>query len=185
MYLIVGLGNPGREYEKCIHNIGFQTLDLIADKMSLHEGKRQHKAIVAEGRIGTERVVLAKPQTYMNLSGESVVALMNWYKCDHSHLVVVYDDVDLPAGKIRVREKGSAGTHNGMRNIIYLLGYDDFVRVRVGAGKVKEGWDLASYVLSAPTGEEAKSIDAARHDAADAVEMIVNGQIKEAQMRFN
>ena len=185
MYLIVGLGNPGREYEQSRHNVGFMTLDILADRMGISAGKKLKKAIVAEGSLGGEKVLLAKPQTFMNLSGESVVGLMNWFKCEHHQLIVIYDDVDLPVGKLRIREKGSAGTHNGMRNIVYLLGYDDFPRVRVGVGKAAEGWDLASHVLAKPTGDDALSIREAMNKAADAVELIVRGRLKEAQTRFN
>lgn len=185
MYLIVGLGNPGREYEQSRHNVGFMTLNLLADKMGISAGKNLKKAIVAEGVLGGQKVLLAKPQTFMNLSGESVVGLMNWFKCEHHQLIVIYDDVELAPGKLRIREKGSAGTHNGMRNIIYLLGYDDFPRVRVGVGKAPEGWELAAHVLAKPTGDDAENIRGAMEKAAEAIEMIVKGQIKEAQARFN
>lgn len=185
MYIIVGLGNPGREYEQSRHNVGFMTLDILADKMGISAGKNLKKAIVAEGLLGGKKVLLAKPQTFMNLSGESVVGLMNWFKSEHHELIIVYDDVDLAPGKLRIREKGSAGTHNGMRNIIYILGYDDFPRVRVGVGKAAEGWDLASHVLAKPTGDDAKAIREAMEKAAEAIEMIVKGQIKDAQTRFN
>ena len=147
MYVIVGLGNPGTKYQFTRHNTGFNVIEVLSQKLDIKLDKTKCKARLGEGRIGTERIVLAQPQTYMNLSGESVVELVNWYKCPLDHMVVVYDDIDLPAGKIRIRAKGSAGTHNGMRNIIYLLGRDDFPRVRVGIGRQPEGWDLADYVV--------------------------------------
>ena len=148
MYVIVGLGNPGRKYEHTRHNVGFDVVDILAERHTIPCVRSRCKATVGEGMIGGERVVLAKPETYMNLSGESVVQLVNWYKIEPEQLIVVYDDVDLAAGKIRFRPSGSAGTHNGMRNIIYLYGKENFPRVRVGIGRPPEGWDLKDYVLT-------------------------------------
>ena len=185
MYLIVGLGNPGREYEHSRHNVGFMTVDLLADRLGVLINRSAHRALVAETRLNGQRIVLAKPQTYMNLSGMSVVDLMNWYKCQHSELVLVYDDIDLPVGSLRIREKGSAGTHNGMRSVIQQLGYDDFPRVRIGVGKAKVGWDLASHVLASPDEEERELLVSAMEKGADALEMIAADQLKEAQARFH
>lgn len=162
MHLIVGLGNAGRKYARTRHNVGFDVLELLSDELRISMTKLKCKAVVGEGSIGSERVALAQPQTFMNLSGESVVALVNWYKVEPEKLMVVYDDVDLPQGKLRLRPKGSAGTHNGMRNIIQLLGRDDFPRVRVGIGKQPEGWALADYVL---TGYASESERQAAFDA--------------------
>ena len=148
MYIIVGLGNPGDKYAHTHHNAGFDTVTLLADRLGVSLNKTKCKAKLGEGRIGNERVVIAQPQTFMNLSGESVVELMNWYKADMDHLIVVYDDIDLEPGRVRFRAKGSAGTHNGMRSIIYLLGRDDFPRVRVGVGHAPQGWDLVDWVLA-------------------------------------
>ena len=139
MYLIVGLGNPGAKYQFTRHNTGFNAVEVLAQRLEIRLDKLKCKARIGEGRLGDERVVLAQPQTYMNLSGESVRELLNWYKCPLEHMIVIYDDIDLPPGRIRIRAKGSAGTHNGMRNIIYQLGRDDFPRVRIGIGRQPEG----------------------------------------------
>ena len=148
MYVVVGLGNPGSKYEHTRHNAGFDVVTLLADKLDIKLDKLKCKAVYGEGRLAGEKIILAQPQTFMNLSGESVVALVNWFKVDMGHLIVVYDDIDLPLGRLRVREKGSAGTHNGMKSIIYLLGRDDFPRVRMGVGAPPPDWDLADWVLS-------------------------------------
>ena len=174
MYIVVGLGNPGRKYEHTRHNVGFDVLEILSQKYDIPIRKIRCKAVVGEGTIRGERVVLAQPQTFMNLSGESVVQLMNWYKTDPSKLIVVYDDVDLPEGKLRFRPNGSAGTHNGMRNIIYLLGKDNFPRVRVGIGRPAPGWDMKDWVL-APyhTPELRKTMFDAYMNAADAVATLI------------
>ena len=148
MYVIVGLGNPGRKYMHTRHNVGFDIVEVLSQKYDIPLHRLRCKAVVGEGVIRGQRVALCQPQTFMNLSGESVVQLVNWYKPEHDHLIVCFDDVDLPEGKLRFRPKGSAGTHNGMRNIIYLLGWDDFPRIRVGIGRPPEGWDMKDWVLS-------------------------------------
>lgn len=154
MYIVVGLGNPGRKYEHTRHNVGFDVIEVLSQKYDIPLQKLRCKAVVGEGTIRGERVVLAQPQTFMNLSGESVVQLINWYKVEPDHLIVVYDDVDLPEGKLRFRPSGSAGTHNGMRNIIYLLGKENFPRFRVGIGRPAEGWDMKDWVLAPYRTEE-------------------------------
>ena len=158
IYIVVGLGNPGRKYERTRHNAGFDVIELLAGRLNARLNKLKCKAVLAEANIGGERVVLAQPQTFMNLSGESVVQLVNWYKVDMDHLILCYDDADLPAGRLRVRGKGSAGTHNGMRSVIYLLGRDDFPRVRVGIGAPPEGVDIADYVLGGYPTPEARKV---------------------------
>lgn len=181
MYVIVGLGNPGDKYARTRHNVGFDVLELLAQRLNISFNKLKCKARIAEGRIGNERVALAQPQTFMNLSGESVVELMNWYKIEPDHLVVVYDDIDLEPGHVRFRAKGSSGTHNGMRSIIYLLDRDDFPRVRVGTGRAPKGWDLADWVLSAyKTPEERKTAYDSYLDACDIIEKLVNEGAEEA-----
>ena len=147
MFLVVGLGNPGRKYEHTRHNVGFDVVDILSQKHDIPLRKSRCKALTGEGMIGDQKVALALPQTFMNLSGESVVQLINWYKPEMDQLIVCYDDIDLPEGKVRFRMSGSAGTHNGMRNIIYLMGRDDFPRVRVGIGRPPEQVDLKDYVL--------------------------------------
>lgn len=184
MYILVGLGNPGLKYRDTRHNIGFMTIDMLCDKFGMRLSRRAHRALIDETRVKGERVVLAKPQTYMNLSGESVRDIMNWYKADHDSLVVIYDDIDLPLGSIRIRERGSSGTHNGMKSIIYQLGYDDFPRIRVGIG-APDGRQLASYVLGVPDESERELLITAMRMAADAAAMIAEGRIKDAQALYN
>ena len=185
MYIIVGLGNPGREYANTRHNIGYLVLDKIAASLGLSGGRDGFRSTYLETRIGTQRVVLAKPTTYMNNSGYAVSDLMNWYKCDHSELIVIYDDIELPAGDIRIRAKGSSGTHNGMRSIIYQLGFDDFPRIRVGVGRQKDDRDLVAHVLGVPDAEDRAALDEATNQARDAALMIVAGDLQGAQTKFN
>ena len=177
MYVIVGLGNPGRKYQHTRHNVGFDVTEVLSQKYDIPMQKLRCKAVVGEGTIRGQRVALCQPQTFMNLSGESVVQLVNWYKPEHDQLIVCYDDVDLPEGKLRFRPKGSAGTHNGMRNIIYLLGRDNFPRVRVGIGRPPEGWDMKDWVLATyQTRELRQTMFDAYMGAADVVaELIENG----------
>ena len=177
MYVIVGLGNPGRKYMHTRHNVGFDIVEVLSQKYDIPMHRLRCKAVVGEGMIRGQKVALCQPQTFMNLSGESVVQLVNWYKPEHDQLIVCYDDVDLPEGKLRFRPKGSAGTHNGMRNIIYLLGWDDFPRVRVGIGRPPEGWDMKDWVLAGyDTKELRQTMFDAYMGAADVVaELIANG----------
>lgn len=182
MYIVVGLGNPGRKYEHTRHNVGFDVTEIFSQKYDIPIRKLMCKAAVGEGTIRGERVVIAQPQTFMNLSGESVVQLLNWYKVDPTHLIVVYDDVDLPEGRLRFRPSGSAGTHNGMRNIVYLLGRDDFPRVRVGIGRPAEGWDMKDWVLAPyATPELRKTMFDAYMNAADAIAMLISEGIEKTR----
>lgn len=150
MFIVLGLGNPGREYQSTRHNVGFMTLDILADRYNIDVCRSNFRSVFGEGRIGAERVVLAKPDTFMNNSGWAARDLVNWYKCENSELIVIYDDIDIPVGTLRIREGGSSGTHNGMRSIIYQLGFDDFPRVRVGIGRPDGQQNLVSHVLGAP-----------------------------------
>ena len=184
-YIVVGLGTPEKKYEHTRHNVGFDVLQVLSQKLNIPLNKLRCKALTGEGRIGGERVVLAAPQTYMNLSGQSVVELLRWYKANAKHLIVVYDDVDLPQGRLRVRAGGSAGTHNGMRNIVYLTGRDDFPRVRIGIGKPEPGRDLAAYVLGKYPPEARQAMFDAFLRAADAVQAIVTDGAEAAMARFN
>ena len=154
MYIIVGLGNPGKQYENTRHNVGFNVIDILAEEYGISVTKMKHKALIGEGRVGSEKVVLVKPVTYMNLSGESLAEIYNFYKVETSNIVVIYDDIDLDVGKIRIRKKGSGGTHNGMRSIVKCLGTTDFPRVRIGVSKPQPGRDLANFVLSGFNKEE-------------------------------
>ena len=185
MYWIVGLGNPGDKYRYTRHNAGFMALDYFAAAHNISINKIKHKAVVGEGLIGQEKVVLAKPQTYMNLSGESVLELMNWYKEDISRLIVVYDDVDLPVGRIRIRPEGSSGTHNGMKSIIYLLNTDKFPRVRIGIGKQPDYMDLADYVLGKFQDEEIPLMEEAVKKSALAIEEIIKNGVSSAMNKYN
>lgn len=183
MYIIIGLGNPGRDYAKTRHNVGFMTLDALAGGEGIAFNKSGFKTVYGEGRLGSEKVILAKPETFMNNSGFAVVQLVNWFKLPTNRLIVIYDDIDLPCGAMRIRENGSAGTHNGMRSIISQLGSDDFIRIRVGIGKPKG--DLINFVLGVPCEDEAKLLNRAFSDAAEAIKLIVGGRLSEAQSKFN
>jgi PTH1 family peptidyl-tRNA hydrolase len=183
-YVIVGLGNPGRQYERTRHNAGFDVIELLAARHGIRLNRAMCKAKMGEGRIGAARAILAQPQTYMNLSGESVKKLVDWHKIDLSRLIICYDDVDLPPGKLRVRAKGSAGTHNGMRSVIYMLGRDDFPRVRVGIGPPPPECDISSYVLFRYETPEARQIAFDSYTAAaDLVEIIINDGVESAARR--
>ncbi len=185
MYLIVGLGNPGDKYRYTKHNVGFMVLDYLSSANNISISKIKHKALLGEGLIGQEKVILAKPQTYMNLSGESVQELMHWYKGEISKLIVVYDDVDLAVGRIRIRRSGSSGTHNGMKSIIYILNTDKFPRIRVGIGKQPEYMDLGDYVLSKFSTEEIPLMEEAVKKSALAIEEIIKSDLSTAMNKFN
>ena len=184
MKIIAGLGNPGKEYENTKHNVGFLTIDILAEKYDIKVNKIKFKGLVGEGMIGTEKVILVKPQTYMNLSGQCIREIVAFYKLDMEDLVVIYDDIDLPMGNLRIRKKGSAGTHNGMRSIIYDLQDDGFPRVRVGIGGERKG-DLANYVISGFSGDDRKLIEEAIVKAADAVTCLVKDGIDRAMVDYN
>ena len=147
MYLIAGLGNPTREYDKTRHNVGFSVIDVLADKYNIDVSDRKHKALCGRGVIEGEKVLLVKPQTFMNLSGESIREAVDYYKIDPEDIIVIYDDISLDPGQLRIRLKGSAGGHNGLKNIIKMLGHDTFIRVRMGVGEKPKNYDLADYVL--------------------------------------
>ena len=184
MNIIVGLGNPGKKYDGTRHNVGFETIDLLAHRNDIKVNKLKFKALYGEGNIGGKKVLLVKPQTFMNLSGQSLLELVQFYKVDMCQVIVVYDDIDIAVGSIRIREKGSAGTHNGMRSIIYQLQKDTFPRIRIGVGK-SEVMDLASYVLSPFRKEEQEGIKRALENAALAAETMVEKNIQEAMNKYN
>ena len=184
MYVIVGLGNPGKKYENTRHNIGFITVDYLADELGIKVNKLKHKALVGEGRISGQKVLLVKPQTFMNLSGQSVREIVSYYKTDLSELIVIYDDIDIDRGAVRIRKKGSAGTHNGMRSIIYDLGNDNFPRVRIGIGK-SENIPLIDYVIGGFTKDEIKIMEDAVVRAAKGVMSIVGEGIDRAMNKYN
>lgn len=186
MYLIVGLGNPGEQYTKNRHNVGFQSLKYLADRHRLDFGEKQSKARIANGMIAGQRVVLAKPFTFMNASGEAVGALVRWHKLDvQEQLLVVYDDLDLPFGTIRMRAEGSAGGQNGMKSIIAHLGTNVFPRLRVGIGRPPEGWHTHDYVLGNWSRAESEQLPDLYGRVADAVETFVREGLTTAMNRFN
>lgn len=186
MFIIAGLGNPGKEYENTRHNTGFRTIDALAKKYGIDVSERKHKAIIGKGVIEGHKVILAKPQTYMNSSGESLRELLDYYKPDiESEIIVIYDDITLDVGNIRVRKKGSAGGHNGMKSIILHLGSENFARVRVGIGEKPARMDLADWVLGHFPKSDLENLDAAVSDACDATVLLMNGEIDEAMNRYN
>jgi PTH1 family peptidyl-tRNA hydrolase len=185
LYLIIGLGNPGSRYDNTRHNVGFETIDVISGKYGIKVAKLRHKALLGDGVIEGHRVLLVKPQTFMNLSGESVRDIVEWYKVPSSNIIIIYDDIDIPIGKIRVRSKGSSGTHNGMKSVIYHLQSDEFPRIRIGIGEQPEGWDLADYVLSKFSGDDAKIIEESISKAAEAAVAVIKYGIDAAMNVFN
>lgn len=186
-FVIVGLGNPGIEYEKTRHNAGFICVDYIADTLGVKLDKFKHKAYYTQANIGDKKVLLVKPQTYMNLSGEATVGLLNFFKVETKNMLVICDEISLPVGKMRIRRKGSDGGQRGMRNIIELTGKDDFARIKVGIGeKPNPNYDLAKWVLSKFSDEELKNLNSeVVKKVYDATLLIVNGEIDKAMNKFN
>ncbi|MDO4552111.1 MAG: aminoacyl-tRNA hydrolase [Bacillota bacterium] len=188
MYIIAGLGNPGRKYERTRHNAGFMTVDLLAERHGIKVNKIKHKALVGEGFISGRKVLLVKPQTYMNLSGESLREVMAYYKEPIENLLVIYDDVDVELGRLRLRKKGSAGTHNGMRSIIYQLQQDGFPRLRIGIGghsREQRRMALRDYVTGGFRKEEREQMETAVERAALAVECLLEKGIDYAMGQYN
>ena len=186
MKLIVGLGNPDREYQGTFHNLGFMVIDALADKLGVSVNKSSARALVGSVYVGKEKVILAKPQTYMNLSGESVYELCSYYKIPLEDIIVVYDDFDLPKGDIRIRKSGSAGTHNGMRNIVKMLGSQDFKRIRVGFKPDNARIELINYVLSGIPENDKPLFKKAIERASDACNAFAEGKDFDYIMRtFN
>lgn len=186
MYIIAGLGNPGSKYEKTRHNVGFQVIDRLAVKYHIDINMKKHKAVCGTGVIEGRKVLLVKPQTYMNLSGESIREVTDFYKVDpEEEFLVVYDDVSLNPGQLRIRKKGSAGGHNGIKNIIQHLGTQTFPRIKVGVGAKPEGYDLADYVLGHfPKEDESKMLDAYDRAVLAIAEFLTDGPDK-AMNDFN
>ena len=186
MFVIVGLGNPEKKYFGTRHNVGFETIDLLSDKYNIGLTETKFKAAYGKGRIGAERVILVKPLTYMNLSGEAVAPLCNYFKVDSkTNLIIISDDVDLDPGLIRVRPKGSAGGHNGLKSIIAQLGHSEFSRVRIGVGKKPREWDMVDWVLGRFEGADRKAVDEAEANACDAIVEIMENGPDSAMNKFN
>ena len=185
-YLIVGLGNPDRKYENTRHNCGWLAIDYIAEKLGIKVNKIKYKSFVGEAAIGGKKALLMKPTTYMNNSGQAVIEAMNFYKIPPENVIVIFDDVSLDVGKMRIRQKGSDGGQKGMRSIIYLSGSDAFPRIKIGIGaKPNPDWDLADWVLSRFSDDERKTLDKMFENAYEAVGLIIDGKTDRAMNRFN
>ncbi|NLY44468.1 MAG: aminoacyl-tRNA hydrolase [Tissierella sp.] len=185
MYVVVGLGNPGKDYTNTRHNVGFNTIDLIAKRNNIDLNKIKFKSVYGEGLIGREKVILVKPQTYMNNSGITVKELTQFYKLPVEDIIVIVDDIDIGFADIRIKAKGSAGSHNGLKSIIYHLQEDKFPRVKIGIGKKHPEQDLADFVLSRFSKEETPDIEDSISKAAEAVEAIIQEDIESAMNKFN
>ena len=186
MYLIAGLGNPDKKYEHTRHNVGFDVIDELAKKYNISISEKKHKALLGKGVIEGQKVVLAKPQTYMNLSGESIVELVHYYKIDpETEMIVIYDDISFAPGNLRIRQSGSAGGHNGIKNIIKCLGTQEFMRIKVGVGEKPKNWDLADFVLGHFSKEERENLEDAIGRAMEAVGYMINGDVAKAMNEYN
>lgn len=186
MFLIAGLGNPGKQYEMTRHNIGFEVIDYISKEYNIKVNKIKHKALIGEGVLQGERVILAKPQTYMNLSGESIREICSYYKLGAENIIIIYDDIAIPSGSVRIRAKGSAGGHNGMKSVIYQLQTDEFMRLRIGVGAPKhKDYDLKDYVLGRFGSDEADDIISAVKSCPDALVMMMRSGANAAASKFN
>ncbi len=186
MYIIVGLGNPGTQYRGTRHNVGFDAIDALGDKFGISVDTKKHKALIGKGMIGGQKVILAKPQTFMNLSGESVRELLDYYKIDEEEeLIVIFDDISLDVGNLRIRKKGSAGGHNGIKNIIAHLGHNQFQRIKIGVGEKPKGWDLADYVLGGFSKEDRELIEEALPKVCKATEILLMEGVDEAMNRIH
>lgn len=186
MYIIVGLGNPGSTYQNTKHNIGFDVIDKLAEQYNISVTQKKHKALIGKGNMDGYPVLLVKPQTFMNLSGESVRSVLDFYKLNiQDELIIIYDDISLDLGQIRVRQKGSAGGHNGMKSIIAHLNTEEFSRIKVGVGEKPKFMDLADYVLSYFSKAEREEADVGVDNAAKAVSVIINKDISQAMNLFN
>ncbi len=186
MYIIAGLGNPTSEYENTRHNVGFAVIDMLAKRHGIRLNEMKHKGLLGKGMIGGKKVILVKPLTYMNLSGECIRAVLDYYKADcTTELIVIHDDISLETGMIRIRKKGSAGGHNGLKNIILHLGGETFLRIKVGVGGKPDGYDLVNYVLGHFTGQEKALMKRAEEEACDAVEVMLAEGADAAMNRFN
>lgn len=186
MYIIAGLGNPDRQYEGTRHNVGFEVIDALADKYNISVDTKKHRALIGKGTINGQKVILAKPMTYMNLSGESIISLTEYYKVDtKQELIIIYDDVSLDVGQLRIRAKGSAGGHNGIKSIIAHLGSQVFPRIKVGVGEKPPKYDLADYVLGHFSKAERELMEEGYANAVHAVGMMVDGELQAAMNEYN
>lgn len=186
MYIIAGLGNPGARYAHTRHNAGFDAIDDVAEKYHIDIASKKHRALIGKGVIAGQKVILAKPQTFMNLSGESIAEMVHYYKLDPAReLIVIYDDIALDAGMLRIRSQGSAGGHNGVKSIIACLNTQEFLRVKIGVGDKPPKWDLAEYVLAPMSKEDRAKTTELFSDVADALELLVNDKAAAAMCEYN
>jgi len=185
IFLVAGLGNPGREYARTFHNMGFLAVDRLASRLNIPIDRLRFKGVCGIGRVGSTHVVLLKPATYMNLSGESIREAASFYKIPPEHILVLYDDIDIPIGRIRIREQGGPGSHNGMKSVIARLGSELFPRIRIGIGPLPEHWDIVKYVLSAVPETHHKDLEEAIDHAAAAAETAIREGVAKAMNRFN
>ncbi|MDA3847604.1 MAG: aminoacyl-tRNA hydrolase [Vallitaleaceae bacterium] len=185
MYIIVGLGNPGLKYETTKHNIGFEVIERLGFEHNIKIDRKKHKALIGQGVIKGRKVILVKPQTYMNLSGESIRSILDFYNLSAANVMIIYDDTSLELGALRIRLKGSAGGHNGVKSLIQHLGTDEFVRIKVGVGEKPPGWDLADYVLSQFTKQEIPIMIDTVKETAKAVEMILDQGVTVSMNQYN
>ena len=185
MKVIAGLGNPGREYAQTKHNVGFLMVDALAAHLGVTEWREKYDALIARARIGSEAVLLVKPQTYMNESGRAIAPLMNFYKLAAGDLIVAHDDMDIPTGTIRIRKKGSSGGHNGIKSILAHLGDEHFARIRIGIGRPLPGWTVVNHVLAPFPPEDAAKVSEAIRYLVPAIECIVTEDVDKAMNRYN
>lgn len=186
MFIIAGLGNPDEKYQGTRHNVGFDVVDRLAEKYQIAVDTKKHRALIGKGVIEGQKVLLAKPQTYMDLSGESIRSLVEYYKIDpEEELLVIYDDISLEVGQLRIRRKGSAGGHNGIKNIIAMTGTQNFMRIKVGVGEKPKGWDLADYVLGHFSTEDRAKVEEAIGHAMDAAVLMMQGEVDKAMNDYN
>ena len=185
MKVVVGLGNPEKKYDGTRHNIGFRAVDYLADKYNINIDSKKHKGLIGKGVIAGQKVLLVKPQTYMNLSGECLRPIMDFYKLEQEDFIIIYDDINLDVGRIRIRKKGSAGGHNGIKSIISHLGGQDFPRLRIGVGEKPKQMDLAAYVLGKFSKGENEIYDKLMPNVAGAIELMVWDDVDQAMNEFN
>ena len=184
MYLIVGLGNPEKKYEKTRHNIGFDVVNQLAQTCKIQISKTKFKGLYGEGNIGGEKVILLKPQTYMNLSGESLIQFKNFYKIENENIVVIYDDIDLELGDLRIRKSGGSGTHNGMKSVVSVLG-KEFTRIRIGMGEPNNKENIINYVTGRISKKEREILDETIVDAVNSIKEIIKNGVDSAMNKFN
>lgn len=185
MYLVVGLGNPGQKYDETRHNVGFMTIDRLSRKYNIDVKKAKHNALVGDGNIGGEKVILMKPMTYMNESGRAIIDCINFYKIPVENIIIVCDDIDIPFGTVRIKKKGSAGTHNGLKSVIQHTQDNKFPRIKIAVGQKPAYMDLANFVLSRFSPEDKKVLDLEIDDAVEAVELIIKDGTDNAMNKLN